>query len=76
VPALADTPLRERAADLHACGVLWTLGIDVHGEDPGMPSGTRRRLSLPTNPFERRRCWVDAAPAAAPAPAAVTRILL
>jgi amino acid adenylation domain-containing protein len=76
VPALADTPLRERAADLHACGVLWTLGIDVHGEDPGMPSGTRRRLSLPTYPFERRRCWVDAAPAAAPAPAAVTRILL
>ena len=45
-----------------AVGRLWVAGIAVdwagfHGGD------RRRRVPLPTYPFERRRCWVDPPPA-------------
>jgi glutamate-1-semialdehyde aminotransferase/malonyl CoA-acyl carrier protein transacylase len=49
---------------LAAAGQLWTAGIGIdwaafHGDSQ------RRRVSLPTYPFERRRLWVSAAEAPA-----------
>jgi acyl transferase domain-containing protein len=66
--SLAEVPLFERAAFLQACGTLWTLGIDIDQVDTAVPAEGRRRLSLPTYPFERRRCWLDAAPASSASP--------
>src|SRR5262249_34066881 len=52
----------ERGADLDALlaavGRLWTAGVEVdwerfHGEK------RRRRVGLPTYPFERQRYWID-----------------
>jgi phthiocerol/phenolphthiocerol synthesis type-I polyketide synthase E len=61
---------------LHALGALWVGGVEVdwkafHGDR------RRRRVPLPTYPFERRRHWIDfeklaGAPASAPAPAPPT----
>lgn len=43
---------------LLAAAALWCDGVDIAwgrvDDDPG-----RRRVPLPTYPFERRRCWVD-----------------
>jgi acyl transferase domain-containing protein/acyl carrier protein len=49
----------ERAQLLGAVGALFTRGvaIDWAGLDAGRP---RRSLPLPTYPFERQRCWIDA----------------
>ncbi|MDI1443023.1 type I polyketide synthase [Polyangium sp. 6x1] len=52
----------ERAGLLEAAGRLWLAGASVaweklHGEG-------RRRVVLPTYPFERRRYWLDPAPTA------------
>jgi acyl transferase domain-containing protein len=46
---------------LTTLGALWTAGVDVdwvafHGETDGRRS--RRRVSLPTYPFERERHWI------------------
>lgn len=43
---------------LDALGQLWAAGVsprwrDVHG------GSARRRVSLPTYPFEEQRCWID-----------------
>ena len=59
-------------AFLHALGAAWRRGVgfDPRGLDP---EAAPRRVSLPTHPFQRRRCWVDGAaapPAQAPAQAA------
>jgi acyl transferase domain-containing protein/glutamate-1-semialdehyde aminotransferase len=56
---------------LAAAGALWVAGVELdastlHG------GASRRRVPLPTYPFERKRYWVDRAPASvdrAPAPA-------
>ncbi|HLX08814.1 MAG TPA: amino acid adenylation domain-containing protein, partial [Thermoanaerobaculia bacterium] len=58
------------AAVRETLGRLWLCGLQVdwtavHGGAP------RRRLPLPTYPFERQRCWIEGAAAAASAPAAV-----
>uniref|UniRef100_UPI0025E0A326 type I polyketide synthase n=1 Tax=uncultured Sphingomonas sp. TaxID=158754 RepID=UPI0025E0A326 len=65
VPArLAQTDAHDPAADartrlLHTLGRLWLAGVDV--EWAGLHTGTaRRRVALPTYPFERRRYWVEA----------------
>ncbi|HEV3076882.1 MAG TPA: type I polyketide synthase [Thermoanaerobaculia bacterium] len=44
---------------------LYTLGaaVDWGGFDAPYP---RRRVHLPTYPFDRRRCWIEARPAATP----------
>jgi acyl transferase domain-containing protein/thioesterase domain-containing protein len=43
---------------LNSLGRLWLAGVDVNW--PGFYEGeTRRRIVLPTYPFERRRYWVD-----------------
>jgi iturin family lipopeptide synthetase A len=72
VPALGRAG--EAGSDLEsllaAVGRLWTAGVEVdwklfHGGE------RRRRVSLPTYPFERRRFWVDPPTSSAlPAPAA------
>ncbi len=68
-------PQPAHAFVLHALGRLWTAGAE-----PDWPafyaSEERRRVPLPTYPFERRRFWVEpvarTAAAAAAAPAAAT----
>ena len=56
-------------------GRLWAVGVDVdfarlwQDED-------RRRLPLPTYPFERKRFWVDPPPRAAGAPQAAATLSL
>jgi acyl transferase domain-containing protein len=46
---------------LAAVGRLWVAGKPV--DFPGLARGDRRRIPLPTYPFERKRFWVDPAPA-------------
>ncbi len=59
VPSLTDGPISEREAFLLAVGRLWLNGVDA---DVTISTG-RKRVRLPTYPFERVRCWVDAAAA-------------
>ncbi|WP_051953651.1 type I polyketide synthase [Xenophilus azovorans] len=70
VAVLGSRPDDEDAAFKLAAGRLWTLGaeIDLGAFDTRQ---RKRRVRLPTYPFERKRFWVDIAPAAAPAAAAV-----
>ena len=57
---------------LHALARFWLAGGEVDWE--GFWAGERRRrLSLPSYPFERRRYWVDPLPAAARAPQPAAR---
>jgi amino acid adenylation domain-containing protein len=60
VPSLADAPGLEAASLRWAAGQLWCSGvaIDVAQFDR---RGRRLRVRLPTYPFERKRCWVEAA---------------
>ena len=51
---------------LSALGRLWAAGAEVRWK---AVHGHRRRLPLPTYPFERKRYWIDPSPAAAPVPA-------
>jgi amino acid adenylation domain-containing protein len=62
---------------MRAVGQLWVRGIDVDGA-AFYRHERRRRVALPTYPFERRRYWIDASrgplavgapPAAEPPPA-------
>jgi acyl transferase domain-containing protein len=62
VATLADDPSRERAAVLAAQGQLWAGGEPVALERLAAPS--LRRIPLPTYPFDRRRHWLSARPAA------------
>ncbi len=62
LPSLGDAPERERSAWLGAAGQLWSAGVAVSIADLDRRA-RRQRVRLPTYPFERRRCWVDAAPA-------------
>lgn len=54
-------PAEEQQAMLKALGQLWQAGIE-----PNWPAfyenENRRRLKLPTYPFERERCWIDVNP--------------
>src|SRR4030095_7394434 len=63
---------------LEALGRLWAEGVplDVTGLFAGQ---RRRRVPLPTYPFERQRCWIDPPRGAArdevPRPGALAREL-
>lgn len=75
VASLGDGPADERTAWLGAAGALWSAGaaIDTGAFDH---RENRRRVRLPTYPFERKRHWIDArlpasvTPIAAAAPVA------
>jgi len=51
----------EQQALLKALGQLWQAGIEPNWGS-FYEHEKRRRLKLPTYPFERERCWVDPAP--------------
>ena len=63
VTALAMLPLRsgveEEHAPLSSLGELWLAGARLDWE--GLGGGDRRRVRLPTYPFERTRHWVEPA---------------
>jgi acyl transferase domain-containing protein len=49
---------------LHGVGRLWLSGVGVAWESI-YPGQGRRRISLPTYPFERRDYWIETTPASA-----------
>lgn len=61
VSSLGHAPATEATSLALAQARLWTYGHETLSAAPG----SRRRVPLPTYPFERRRCWIDA-PAARP----------
>jgi acyl transferase domain-containing protein len=68
VTSLGPEPERDVESLLEAAGRLWIAGIALDWS--GLHGGeARRRVPLPTYPFERTRFWLDPAPmTAAPAP--------
>ena len=67
-------PAQDSTADLEAMlaalGKLWAAGLEVDWS--AFNAGCRRRrISLPTYPFERTRYWIDPAPHSSHAPAAL-----
>lgn len=62
IPTMADSSQKELEATLVACGELWSAGWPIA---PIVERAGRRRVRLPTYPFERQRYWVDARPAQA-----------
>jgi acyl transferase domain-containing protein len=74
-PGRVAVPLLRNAWDrqpdaaflLAGLGKLWLAGVEIDGA--ALHAGERRRrVPLPTYPFERRRYWIDPAPAAAGRP--------
>ncbi len=58
-------PVSDYAFLLHTCGQLWCAGVAVNWSE--LSSGEqRRRISLPTYPFERERYWVFPSQAMSP----------
>jgi phthiocerol/phenolphthiocerol synthesis type-I polyketide synthase E len=54
-------PRSDRALLLESLGRLWLAGLEVNWE--GLLDGARRkRVELPTYPFERQRYWIEADP--------------
>ncbi len=49
--------------DLDKIASLWTSGVAVDWSLMERPAGTRR-VSLPTYPFEKERCWIPQTPSA------------
>ncbi|MEA2564046.1 MAG: hypothetical protein QOH06_5550 [Acidobacteriota bacterium] len=84
--AIPGEPVGEEQALLSALGRLWLSGVEVDWAGVNAP-GRRRRVPLPTYPFERGSFWVAApgaisspsaarepvAPPAGPAPAGTSR---
>ncbi|WP_429245739.1 aminotransferase class III-fold pyridoxal phosphate-dependent enzyme [Luteibacter sp. 621] len=68
IASLGDNAGEERAAMLNAAGGLWAAGVHVE-VDAFDHREQRRRVRLPTYPFERKRHWVEAR-----TPASVTPI--
>ena len=66
------TPQSDRAFLANTLGRLWLAGVKIDwiAVYAGEP---RRRVPLPTYPFERQRYWIDAAPSNGHQPAVSTR---
>jgi phthiocerol/phenolphthiocerol synthesis type-I polyketide synthase E len=63
----------DRASLSSALGGLWLAGVDI--DWPQVHDGERRRrVPLPTYPFERRSYWIAAAAATSATPAADTAV--
>ncbi|MEY9862662.1 acyl transferase domain-containing protein/acyl carrier protein [Catenulispora sp. GAS73] len=62
-PDRAGAPASARQWLLATVARLWEAGSQINW--PGLHGGLGRRVELPTYPFQRRRYWVDALPAAA-----------
>jgi amino acid adenylation domain-containing protein len=62
VPSLGDAPGLEVAQLALAQGQLWTLGVQLSDSGAGgdARAGGRRRVQLPSYPFERKRFWLEA----------------
>ncbi len=73
VASLADAAPSEPACMLLAQGSLWTLGIEPLGS-AAAPAQGRRRIRLPTYPFEKKRFWLDARRQGEPAASAATSV--
>ena len=75
VSLLRDDPRDETRACCLGLGRLWTLGVAVARDELDARPG-KRRVRLPTYPFERKRHWVDVAAAvdgtATPAPSSAS----
>ncbi len=54
----SQAPGSALAHALSGVGKLWVLGIEP--DWPALAPGKRKRVPLPTYPFERKRYWVDA----------------
>src|SRR5208283_1882005 len=69
IPTFAETHENntEWATLLFALGSLWQNGVSIDW-DAFYANEDRRRIPLPTYPFERQRFWVDPAPVATAAP--------
>ncbi|HEV3456210.1 MAG TPA: condensation domain-containing protein, partial [Thermoanaerobaculia bacterium] len=64
VPSLGERGGSEEHATLmRAVGRLWLAGIEIDGEH-FFRDERRRRVPLPTYPFERQRYWIEASPRA------------
>ncbi len=67
--SLSPTPVQDPLAAAPALGsgvgALWSLGAMVDWE--GFNGGRRRKVAMPTYPFERKRFWVEPTARAAPA---------
>ncbi|HEY9068270.1 MAG TPA: amino acid adenylation domain-containing protein, partial [Burkholderiaceae bacterium] len=59
IASLQETPDSEATSLTLAHGRLWTMGIELP-VSVASPAHDRRRIPLPTYPFERKRHWVEA----------------
>jgi len=71
IATLADSRESERASVAIAAGQLWSAGMTLA---QGSSGGARRRVLLPTYPFERQRLWVEAKRPSQPAGATATQV--
>ena len=67
-PAVIPSQRRDGSGDFaHAVGAVYEAGLDLSFD--GLYAGERRRrISLPTYPFQRERYWVSGAPGGRTAP--------
>ncbi len=61
IPSLGESVQAGAAQRLFAQGQLWTLGFEFSA-DSGTAPARRRRVRLPSYPFERKRHWLDTVP--------------
>jgi len=69
----AHEPSAERAAILTTLGKLWLADVPIDWHKLHA-NAQRRRISLPTYPFERQRFWVDLQPPPRPSSATPPRL--
>ncbi len=61
ISSLHDAPENEWQSLLQAVGQLWLAGVSINW-DSFEQAETRRKVPLPTYPFERQRFWIDPLP--------------
>lgn len=59
IPVMADAPEKEALSLAAALGHVWTLGVEVDWA-AHTAHEHRRRVPLPTYPFQRKRHWIEA----------------